>query len=81
MYLKVLLGRVNYKNNVYKVGDLFECKKEIGIKLVNSKLCTEVPEDLFKVLNKNDFKSYVEDVPIKKDTKTIDDLRDELNGK
>lgn len=86
MYLKVLMGKINYKNNVYKTGELFECKKDIGLKLIKSKLCNEVPDDLFKAMSKNkqepekNEEIYEENNVTEKDTsnKTIDDLRDEL---
>lgn len=81
MYIKVIQGKVNYKDRVYSTGEMLECKKDIGLRLISAKLCTEVSEDLYKVLTKhNEHKPDIEDVDIDNgnDTKTIDDLRDTL---
>lgn len=83
MYLKVLRGKVNYKNNIYKTDEMFECRKDIGSKLIKSKLCVEVNEELFKVLSKQNISidSNMDDeinIQINKESKTIDDLRDAL---
>lgn len=87
MYLKVILGKINYKNNAYKTGELFECKKDIGLRLVKAKICKEVSEDLFKAvskinnIDKTDDENIL-DIEMNEDinNKTIDDLRNELNG-
>ncbi len=81
MYIKVIQGKVNYKDRVYSVGEMLECKKDVGLRLVNAKLCTEVSEDLYKVLTKyNEYKPDIDDIDTdnSNDTKTIDDLRDTL---
>ena len=89
MYLKVLTGKINYKGSVHRTGDLFECRKDIGLRLVQSELCEEVSEDLYKVMTRSVGKSDVmcsttevrnSDKVTKKTAtnKTIDDLRNEL---
>ena len=81
MYLKVIKGKVNYRDKIYKTDDFMECKKDIGEKLIKSKLCVEINEDLFKALTKQNNSVANDNIGDKidsKENKTIDDLRDEL---
>ncbi|AID44064.1 Phage protein [Candidatus Arthromitus sp. SFB-mouse-NL] len=81
MYIKVIKGKVNYKDRVYNTGDMLECKKDIGEKLIKSKLCVEVNEELFRVLTKQNnvvVNDNIGDKTDSRENKTIDDLRDAL---
>ncbi len=81
MYIKVIKGKVNYKDRVYNTGEMLECKKDIGEKLIKSKLCVEVNEELFRVLTKQNnvvVNDNIGDKTDSRENKTIDDLRDAL---
>ena len=81
MYIKVIKGKVNYKDRVYNTGEMLECKKDIGEKLIKSKLCVEVNEELFRVLTKQNnvvVNDNIGDKTDNRENKTIDDLRDAL---
>ncbi|AID45440.1 Phage protein [Candidatus Arthromitus sp. SFB-mouse-NL] len=81
MYIKVIKGKVNYKDRVYNTGEMLECKKDIGEKLIKSKLCVEVNEELFRVLTKQNnvvANDNINDKTDSRENKTIDDLRDAL---
>lgn len=81
MYIKVIKGKVNYKDRVYNTGEMLECKKDIGEKLIKSKLCVEVNEELFRVLTKQNnvvVNDNTGDKTDSRENKTIDDLRDAL---
>jgi hypothetical protein len=81
LYIKVIKGKVNYKDRVYNTGEMLECKKDIGEKLIKSKLCVEVNEELFRVLTKQNnvvVNDNIGDKTDSRENKTIDDLRDAL---
>ena len=56
-------------------------QKDIGEKLIKSKLCVEVNEELFRVLTKQNnvvVNDNIGDKTDSRENKTIDDLRDAL---